>query len=298
MSNILFRINGGIGKCIMATAVLSAIKKKYRKDNIIVISGYPDVFLNHPAVHKSFNHGNTTYFYRDFIEKKEFKVIFHDPYEETAYFHQNESLIKTWCEMFGIPYNGEMPNIHLTQREIDFFQNDIAAEFRQHGLVDKPILILQTNGGAENQPVKYSWARDMPGSLVVKLIDELKEDHTIVHLRREDQPSYPGTITFNAVFRKVFVLLQLSQKRLLIDSFAQHACAALGLPAVVCWIANKPEVFGYKMHKNILANKWTAKPELKNSFMQPFNIIGDPLEFPYKNETDIFDADTILEALG
>lgn len=298
MSNILFRINGGIGKCIMATAVLSAIKKKYRKDNIIVISGYPDVFLNHSAVYKHFNFGNTPYFYRDFVDKKEFKAFFHDPYEETVFYQQKESLIKTWCEMFGITYNGEMPNIHLTQRETEFFTNDIMAELNQHGLTKKPILVMQTNGGAENQPTKYSWARDIPGSLAVNIIEQLKEEYTIIHLRRNDQPTYKDAIPFQAIFRKIVVLLQLSQKRLLIDSFAQHACAALNLPSVVCWIANKPEVFGYKLHKNILPNKWTAKPELKNSFMQPFNIIGDPLEFPYKNETDIFDAETILEALG
>ena len=44
--NIIFQINGGLGKCIMATAVCAAIKKKYPKSNLIVISAYSDVFLN------------------------------------------------------------------------------------------------------------------------------------------------------------------------------------------------------------------------------------------------------------
>jgi ADP-heptose:LPS heptosyltransferase len=41
MRNLIFTINGGIGKCIVATSVCSALKKKYPNDNLIVVSGYP-----------------------------------------------------------------------------------------------------------------------------------------------------------------------------------------------------------------------------------------------------------------
>lgn len=39
------------------------------------------------------------------------------------------------------------------------------------------------------------------------------------------------------------------------------------------------------------------KPELKNSFLSKYNIIGDIFEFPYNNEEEIFNADEIIEAL-
>ena len=35
--NIVFNIEGGLGKSIMATAVCEAIKKKHPKDNLIVL---------------------------------------------------------------------------------------------------------------------------------------------------------------------------------------------------------------------------------------------------------------------
>lgn len=36
----------------MATAVCEAIHKQYPEDQLIILSGYPDVFLNNPYVHR------------------------------------------------------------------------------------------------------------------------------------------------------------------------------------------------------------------------------------------------------
>jgi len=61
--NIVFQINGGIGKCVMATAVCEAIKKQYPDSKLIVISAYPDAFLNNPHVYRAFAFGDLSYFY-------------------------------------------------------------------------------------------------------------------------------------------------------------------------------------------------------------------------------------------
>jgi hypothetical protein len=68
-------------------------------------------------------------------------------------------------------------------------------------------------------------------------------------------------------------------------------------PSTVLWIANKPNVFGYDIHTNIQSNPFTAKPELRNSFLSKFNIGGDLLEFPYNNEDEIFNYDEVLNAI-
>lgn len=286
--NIIFQINGGIGKCVMATAVCEAIKKKYPESNLIVMSGYADVFLNNPNVYRSFSFGSVSYFYNEYVENKEVLIFAQDPYLETAYINQNEHLIKTWCEMFDIPYNGEQPKIHLTSREIKFYANKFVS--------DKPIFLIQTNGGAQTEH-KYSWARDIPSSAIIKVIEKFKEDYSIVHIKREDQLGYNFTIPISDNFRALAVLISLSSKRLLIDSFAQHTAAAMGMPSTVCWIINKPEVFGYNTHTNILANEFTNVPELRSSYLQKFNISGDLLEFPYNSEEEIFDVEKIIESL-
>jgi hypothetical protein len=287
--NIIFQISGGIGKCIMATAVCTAIKKKYPESNLIVVSAYPDVFLNNKEVHRAYVFNGLSYFYDEYIDGKEFLVFANDPYLETGHIRQDEHLLKTWCEMFGLEYAGEQPAIHLTQREVKYFQNKFASE--------KPIMLLQTNGGAQTEH-KYSWARDLPSAAVIKVIKHFKNDYAIAHIRREDQLSYNDTIPVTDTFRALCVLLTMSSKRLLIDSFAQHASAALELPSTVCWVSNKPEVFGYDLHDNILANKFTTKPELRNSYLSKFNIAGDLIEFPYNSEDEIFNVEAIVKSLS
>jgi ADP-heptose:LPS heptosyltransferase len=288
--NIIFQINGGIGKCILATPVCEAIKSQHPNSQLIVMSGYPEVFLNNPFVDRSFAFGQAQYFYQDFIEGKDFKVFAHDPYLQTEYLMQNEHLVQTWTKMFDINTPEDiLPKLYITERERIFFSQKFYS--------DRPILLLQTNGGAQGQDLKYSWARDIPSNVVQSVIEEFKNQYNIVHMRREDQIGYEGTLTISDNFRALAVLIELSSKRLLMDSFGHHAAAALNKPSTVLWIANTPVVFGHDIHDNIVANPLTKKPELKHSYIQKFDITGNLLEFPYNSESEIFDVDKVIASI-
>jgi hypothetical protein len=158
-------------------------------------------------------------------------------------------------------------------------------------------MALQTNGGAQNQPNKYSWTRDLPTATAQKIVYAFANDYNIVHIRREDQIGLQGTTPIQADFRALAVLISMSAKRLFIDSFAQHTAAALGLPSVVCWVGNMPTQFGYDIHTNLMANAPALSPELRHSVFSKYNISGNATEFPYNNEDEIFDVDTIIDAL-
>jgi hypothetical protein len=287
---IIFQIDGGIGKSIAATAVCKAIKTQYPNDKLIVITGYPTVFLCNPYVDKALAFNNLSYFYEENIEGQEVKMLLHNPYLETDFINLNGHLIKVWCEMFGIKYNGEQPELYINNREQTFYAN-------QFGQSQKPLLLLQTNGGAENQPVKYSWTRDMPLGVAQQIVNHFANDYHIIHIRRKDQLQLQNVTPVEADFRALAVLIQMSHKRLFIDSFAQHAAAALGKPSVVCWIGNTPAQFGYELHTNITANAPTLKPELRNSVFGKYNIAGQPTEFPYRHEGEIFNVEEIIAAL-
>jgi len=69
--NIIFQINGGIGKVIAGTAICASIKSKYPNDKLIVVSGYPEVFLGNPNVDRAYAFGQQQYFYQEYIEKTE-----------------------------------------------------------------------------------------------------------------------------------------------------------------------------------------------------------------------------------
>ena len=78
---------------------------------------------------------------------------------------------------------------------------------------------------------------------------------------------------------------------------SQHTAAALGLSSTVLWVSNSPVVFGYNINKNIVHNEFTKKPELKLSYLNKFNILGEPLEFPFNSEDEIFNLEDILTSL-
>ena len=156
---------------------------------------------------------------------------------------------------------------------------------------------MQTNGGAAQQELKYSWARDIPTIVAARVIEEFRNDYNIIHIRRDDQPSFDGTFPVTDNFRALAVLIDISEKRLFMDSFAHHAAAAMNKPSTVCWVVNTPVVFGYDIHDNIRANSETKKAELRHSFLQKYDISGNLLEFPYNNEEEIFNVDDIIKSL-
>ena len=287
--NIIFSIQGGLGKSVMGTAVCKAIRKKYPNDKLIVLTGYPEVFQNNKEVDMSFGLGQEAYFYTKYIDGQEIKIFANDPYQTTEHILSQEHLIETWCKLYGLDYNGETPSIELNEREKIFYFNKYQTE--------KPIFILQTHGGAPQQESRYSWARDIPRNVINAVIEEFKKDYQIFHIKREDQFGFENTTPLTESFKGVACMINRSEKRLLMDSFGQHTAAALNKHSSVLWIVNKPNVFGYTIHDNIVSNKETAKPDLRFSVFSKYNIIGALQEFPYNSELDIFDVDRVIQSI-
>jgi ADP-heptose:LPS heptosyltransferase len=287
--NVIFNIEGGLGKSIMATAVLKAIKKQYKKANIIVITAYPDVFIANPNVNKVLNGSQLSGIYAQNIMNKECKVFISDPYHTSDFITESKHLIQIWCEMYGLEYNGEMPELFLLKAEKEYFE-----PFYR---LDKPILAIQPNGGAIGQPLKYSWTRDIPAPIVEEVIEQFKNEYAILHIKREDQIIYPNTLQALDTFRSIAVALSLSQKRLLIDSSSLHIATALNLPSVVTWVGTNPNVFGYNMHKNIMANQPTREPDMNHSHFQKYLLFQDISTIPYNDLNEVFDKKLIINSL-
>lgn len=287
--NVILQINGGMGKSIFATAVCKAIKKHYPDSKLIVITGYPDVFLNLEYVDMAFNHGQESYFYEKYILNQDVKIFANEPYLITEHILQQEHVIESWCRLCGVPYNGEQPEVYISEREMTYF----SAKYESQ----KPIMVIQTNGGAQQQEVKYSWARDIPAFVVVAVIQEFSHRYNIYQIRRDDQFGYENTTPVQDSYKGIATLIARSQKRLFMDSFCQHLAAALHLKSSVLWVGNSPKVFGYNIHDNILPNPETKKPDLRHAFYTKYNIAGALHEFPYTTETQIFNVDKVLESL-
>ena len=170
--NIIFDISGGLGKNILSTAVLKALRKGNPKANIIVLTSYPDVFISNPNVNKVLVHGTAVGLYKDYIMDKKSKVFVTDPYTCSDYLTESKHLIEIWCKLCEVPYKGEMPELFLSKTEIEYF-----APFYK---LEKPIMVIHPNGGPQDQPLKYSWTRDIPSPVIQEVIEHYKNKYTIV----------------------------------------------------------------------------------------------------------------------
>lgn len=289
VQNVIFQIDGGLGKSIMATAILKVIKKEYKKSNIIVVTGYPDVFVGNPNANKVLHPSQAVGFYKSYIQNKDTKVFISDPYMTSDFVTESGHLLKIWCDMYGLKYNGELPEIFLSKAEKEYF-----APFYK---LDKPIMAIQPNGGAVGQPLKYSWTRDLPASVVNEVVDYFKNDYAILHIKRDDQMVYENTIGALDNWRSIAIMLTMSVKRLFIDSSSMHVATALSLPSVVGWIGTNPMVFGYDLHTNIMANEPTKELNFESNSYTKHQLFEDIATMPYNNFSEIFDTQQIINAL-
>lgn len=289
VQNVVFQIDGGLGKSIMATAILKVIKKEYKKANIIVVTGYPDVFVGNPNVNKVLHQQQAVGLYKNYIQNKNTKVFITDPYSTSDFITESNHLLKIWCDIYGLKYNGELPEIFLSKGEKEYF-----APFYK---LDKPIMAIQPNGGAVGQPLKYSWTRDLPALVVNEVISQFKNDYAILHIKRDDQLIYENTIGALDNWRSIAIMLTLSTKRLLIDSSSMHIATALNLPSVVGWIGTNPFVFGYDLHTNIFANDPTKEINVESNSYTKHLLFEDIATLPYNNFSEIFDTQRIINAL-
>jgi hypothetical protein len=246
VKTVIFFLQGGIGKHIAATAVAQNINKNYKDRKLIIVCSYPEIFLNNPFVYRVYRTTSCQYFYEDFIKDKDAIFLGTEVYNSHQYVVENKHLIESWCNMFNLIYNGENPSLFVNIAEF----NDIKSRFYK----EKPILIFQPQGGPENNNI-YHWSRDIPQDFALELVNNLKHKYHIYHIKRPEHPTYAGVEPLSLNVREMLALFLLSSKRLLIDSFAQHACAALNLQSTVLWIGTSPNKLGYNIHNNILPKK-------------------------------------------
>ena len=290
----LFHLQGGFGKHCASTAVAKCIKNNFPSRELIVTGVWTEIFQNLPFVDRVYQMGNTSYYYQTYVEGMDSLIFANEPYFTTDHVNKKLPLVQSWCKMYNLEYNGEMPQIKFNP-----LQRKGAKDFWPSRANGKPIMVIQTNGGMYQEQRPYLWARDMPVVLAQKLVDHYEKDYHIFQVTKPSSEILDGVeaIKDPMTNMELVSLLLHSDKRILIDSCLQHAAAALKLPSVVLWNGTSPKVFGWDMHNNIQAKK-PAKCKLPNSVLFDFDFTGQEAEYPYVDEDDdIFDFDKIVEAV-
>jgi hypothetical protein len=283
---VVFQIEGGIGKNVVATAVVRAISKSFSDRKIIIVTAYPDIWECNPKIFRIFQFGQISYFYEDFIDKKDTILFLQEPYRHQDYIFKRKHITQIWCELCGVEWDGEKPELYFTKLESNFVSTLINK--------DRPIFMIHPFGGSESQSHKYSWARDMPPFLAQDVVDQMSKDYRVIQIKREDQISLNNVEYISLNARQLSLSLLESDKRFFIDSYMQHAAASLGLSSNVLWIANSPKTLGYSIHNNIECD--FEKGSLKNSMYEPYDILGNPIQLATPPNI-LFDSEQIIKLL-
>jgi hypothetical protein len=284
-------IEGGVGKNILATSVVSSLKSSDPDRLIILVTAWPQVWFNNPDIYQMYPMGQVANFYKNYIKDRDTKIYRLEPYHTEDYILNKDHLIKIWCRLCGVEWNGLPPKLHFSPLELEYLKLKMLTN------VTKPIFILQTNGGAQQANRPYSWYRDLPTPNAVDVVEYFKNDYHIYHLGFENQQLLPECHKLTLDSREILASVIFSQKRLLIDSFPQHAAAAFGLKSVVCWIGNDPNVLGYNLHINHKPNIESVYDTYHSSYLEDFDIGGNPIQFPY-DKLKLFDSETIINSLN
>ena len=291
----IFQIQGGLGKHIAATAVAQVIKKAYPDRELVCVVAWPELWANLPFVHRVFPLGNTQYFYEEYIDGKDSLIFANEPYFTTPHINKTHRLVESWCSLYNLEYQGEQPVLKINTEQKKAIRNFYEPKFE-----GKPFLLLHTNGGLFTNERPFCWARDMPFDVASKVANHFKKSHFVMQITRPNSPKIPDVFVRNEQLSNTELcgLVELTDKRLLIDSSLQHAAAAFNMPSTVLWNATSSVIFGHSIHDNIQSKEKPTK-SLPGSYLFDYQFDGNENEFPYEEEDlkDLYNIDQIIASL-
>lgn len=293
-NNLVLHINGGLGKVLMATAVIASYKKKFPTSKVVVVSGYPEVFVNNPDVYKNFAFA-TPYLWQDYYGNPDWKVSAHDPYmEENWIKNSSKHLIDIWCEMLGVSSVQKTPLLYFSGPELDELNATIK--------VDKPLMVVQSTGGS--QAAARSWTRNPPLGEFDAYLSQYMETHFILHLAVPETPllSNVHQRVDNLTRRQAMALIYFAHSFVGIDSFGQHARSAnssAGATTIFFPLAESVSRLGYtKQNWNNIVPVQEVQDLLKNhqdyyATVFKFNIENASENCPVPVGTQWFNLDPV-----
>lgn len=303
--NIVFIVDGGIGKNLMATVPLRGLKKKYPDKKIIIVCGFPEIFQGNPNVDRVYRFDNTTYFYEDLIKNSKSLVLKPEPYLHPDFIYKNKHCTESWCEMLGVEFDNTKPDYYITQKEIETAQKFMAMR-------PKPVMLMQISGGPipiPNQVPPKVLVRDLNEKTAQAVVDMVSKDYHVLLITTPTQlhlngvePSYhriPNSPHIGFTIRELISLIPFAKKSLFIDSFMQHAARAVNQKAVVVWGGTSPKTLGYEENIN-LVKKVCDNPHCyrPNSYLFDLAPNRTPWECPYGEECMKFSPIEIVGALN
>jgi len=293
-------VQGGIGRNIMATAVVRSIKAAYPEKDLTVVATCPDVFLKNPHIRRVVNVGNPLYFFEDYILESKTAVLNVEPYTAFNYVYGRKHFVECWCDLIGVPCTGVHPELYFTDNERSM------ARVYLEGF-DRKMVLFQHNGGKKpddrSEKAKITaksamYRRSLPEDVVTEITDALVERGFMVGSVGHDTQFHPSKAEIvNFPVRSILALLLHVPHVLCIDSFLYHGATALGKRTVCMWGGTNPKVLGYGEHRN-LTRKACPTPmcHRPNSYLFDIQPTGFMWECQFDDRCMDYSSEEILKA--
>lgn len=253
-----FRVEGGLGKHIVFSALIPELYKKYGQINII--SAYYDVFLNNKMVKNSWG---IDYFSRNArtLQSQVKEMFTHEPYKGD-YMFGDIHVLESWCTAYGIDRSKVgNPNIFINE-ELKAQAKEIVKQ------LGGKFFLTQFSGGQPpigfNPDSAYQFnpfqlTRNYPFQMATILVNKLSKqfpDYKFLDFTLPNEPTIYGTERIVAPYLVYYELCKYATGIICIDSSLAHFSAAAGTKAHVLWntkAEGKPTTFGWESNLNISA---------------------------------------------
>ena len=296
--NIVFIVTGGIGRNIMATAVIRNLKKTYPDKRVIVIAGFPDIFLKNPHIHRLFGASNPVYFYEDYIKDSQSVVLNVEPYQHSDYIYKRKHFTECWAEMCGITLDSIYPEVFITNAELE-----LAEAFMQR--FDKDLVMCQFEGGKvpegkedEKRLIARNamYRRAIPEKIQKEISDAIGLlNYRVGVVAHENQYAPAGADRISYPVRAMIALVPFAKQIVCVDSFLQHAAACFKKKAIVTWAGTSPVTLGYDCHVNLRRSVCdTPECHRPNSYLFDIEPSGYQWECPWSNRCTEYAASDVL----
>jgi len=296
---IIFVVSGGVGRNIFATAVVRNLKKAYPNKDIILVCGCPDVFQNNPYTKRIYSFDKPQHLFEDYIfENSDSVIIDVEPYRHPEYIAGTKHIIECWCDMLEIPCDSIKPELFFVKSEKEMSQAYLTK-------YKKPLILIQHIGGKAPEkatPQDRIMAKDsmyrrgLNENTVQKLVNLLRADGYLVGCVQHPNQFLPKDAELiHFPLRATMGLIPYVEGIICIDSFLQHASAALDIKSLVCWAGTNPDKLGYPTHIN-MRRKSCLTPECHrpNSYAFDIQPSGAMWSCPYSEECSNYEAEEIL----
>jgi len=318
---ILVSIGGGLGLHIASTAALAQLRKTHKDAEVHVVQGYQDVFLGLDFYDRIYGSMDLPYFAEDHAD---FEIVQGHPYTMFDFRMGKKHLVDAWCEIMGVPVPADKRGfLHVREGDIET-ANRYVAQVREQ-FKGKPLVAFQPFGGT---PFEHAGAaldlmrprmvRDLPVDIAGSIADKITEAGAVViqiGLPTERQPS-KNCLRFDlgkdqngqpmiAPPQFWFAVLSLCDHFVGIDSFAQHAWAAMRKDpkvarSVVLWGATKSQSFSYDCHIDLDVPTPCPTPHCGRPFVGIPDVIGRNAmwQCQHKAKCMAFKPEDVVKALG